>query len=146
MHVFFYLCGKAWFNENIYQKSLGMIYSLVTWFCVALHNLEWGSKRWFIMLPFTLNSGLVLLKIMCKWPRQPPFFKNKDFIYLLERESARDSMSGVEGQREREKQIPHWAGSLMQDSIPGPQDHDLRQRQMLKWLSHPGTPSVSILI
>ena len=28
----------------------------------------------------------------------------------------------------------------MWDSIPGPWDHDLSQRQMLNQLSHPGTP------
>ena len=31
--------------------------------------------------------------------------------------------------RQRESRLP--AGSLMQDSIPGPRDHDLSQRQML---------------
>jgi len=28
----------------------------------------------------------------------------------------------------------------MQDSIPGPRDHDLSGRQMLNQLSHPGVP------
>ena len=43
------------------------------------------------------------------------------FFYLFERER----MSGAEGQREREKQIPHWTGSLTWGSTPGPRDHDL---------------------
>ena len=30
-------------------------------------------------------------------------------------------------------------------SIPGPQDHDLRGRQMLNRLSHPGTPGLDSL-
>ena len=51
-----------------------------------------------------------------------------------------ESTSQGEGQREREKQTPHWAGSLMQGLITGPWDHDLSQRQTLNWLSHPGAP------
>ena len=31
---------------------------------------------------------------------------------------------------------------LHEGSIPGPQDHDLRQRQMLNQLSHPGAPAI----
>ena len=49
-------------------------------------------------------------------------------FYLRERERNRASEQG-EGQREREKQTLRRAGSLMQGSIPGPQDHDLSQRQ-----------------
>ena len=41
---------------------------------------------------------------------------------------------------ERGKQTLCWAGSLTRGSIPRPQDHDLNQRQILKRLSHPGTP------
>ena len=44
------------------------------------------------------------------------------------------------GCRQREKQTPHQAGSLMQDSIPGPQDHELSQRQIPNGLSHPNVP------
>ena len=48
------------------------------------------------------------------------------FIYLKERkrENAREHKQG-KGQREKEKQTPHRAGSQMQDSIPGPRDHNL---------------------
>ena len=42
---------------------------------------------------------------------------------LFERESVWESTSGREGQRE--KQTPHWAGSPMRGSNPGPWDHDL---------------------
>ena len=52
----------------------------------------------------------------------------------------RVSMSGVEGQREREKQTPCWAGKSTRGWIPGPWDHDLSWRQSLNWLSHPGGP------
>ena len=45
-------------------------------------------------------------------------------------------MSSGEQQREKEKQTPHWAKSL----IPGPWDHDLSRRQLLNQLSHPGAP------
>ena len=44
--------------------------------------------------------------------------------------------------RERDRQASHWSESLTCGSIPGPWDHDLSQRQMLNWLSHPGTPSI----
>jgi len=47
----------------------------------------------------------------------------------------------VAGQREREKQIPHRAGSQMWGSISRPWDHDLRPWQTLNRLNHPGTPS-----
>ena len=39
--------------------------------------------------------------------------------------------------RQREKQAPH--GEPDADSIPGPQDHDLSQRQTL---NHPGIPKL----
>ena len=55
----------------------------------------------------------------------------KDFIYLFDRER---SQVGREADRERGKQTPHWAGSLMCDSIPGPWDHDLSRRQRLNLL------------
>ena len=51
------------------------------------------------------------------------FFK---IFYLFERENEQG-----EGQKEKEKQSPCWAGSNG-DSIPGPQGHDLSQRQMFK--------------
>ena len=61
----------------------------------------------------------------------------KDFIYLPERKWE----EAKERQREqREKQTPHWAGSLTQDLIPGIWDPGLSQRQTLSWLSHPGAP------
>ena len=43
----------------------------------------------------------------------------------------------------RRSRLP--AGSPMQDSIPGPRDHDLSPRQMLT-LSHPGASRGSLLI
>ena len=45
---------------------------------------------------------------------------------------------GEEQWRKQEKQAPHWGGSPMRGSIPGPWDHDLSQRQMHNRLSHPG--------
>ena len=57
-------------------------------------------------------------------------------FYLSEREREQQSNSG----EEREKQIPCWVGSLMRGSIPGPQDHDLSQKQRVNQLSHPDTP------
>jgi len=40
-------------------------------------------------------------------------------------------MSRRERQWEREKQVPHGAGSPMWGSVSGPWDHDLSQRQTL---------------
>lgn len=37
------------------------------------------------------------------------------------------------------------AGSPMQDSTPGPRDHDLSRRQMLNQVSHAGTPDAGFL-
>ena len=59
------------------------------------------------------------------------FFK---YFYLFERKNKRErerNTTKMERQREREKQTHCWAGSLMWDLIPGPQDYDLCQRQML---------------
>ena len=36
-------------------------------------------------------------------------------------------------------------GSLMQDSIPGPGDHDQSRRQTPNRLRHPGAPEINIL-
>ena len=55
-------------------------------------------------------------------------------------------MSKGKGQRGREKQTPHWAGSLTRGSTPRLQDHDLSQMQTLNWLSHPGTPISMIFL
>lgn len=49
------------------------------------------------------------------------FLKNILSIYLREQERASERTQA----RQREKQTPHWAGSLMQGSILGPRDHDL---------------------
>ena len=46
-------------------------------------------------------------------------------------------MSRRKGQRER-KANSLLSRELDMGSIPGPQDHDLSQRQMLNQLSHPG--------
>ena len=69
------------------------------------------------------------------WQRNDIFiFLKILFLYLRERKST--SRSGK--QMEREKQTPHWAGSSMWNSIPGPWDPNLSGRQMLNQLSHPG--------
>ena len=68
----------------------------------------------------------------------------KYFIYLAERK--RESTSRGSGmQREREKQAFYSTGNPMQGMIPGPQDHDLSLRQMLKRLSHLGAPTLPVL-
>ena len=45
--------------------------------------------------------------------------------------------------KEREKHAPPGAGSRTQGSIPGPWDHDLSQRRMPNWLSHPSIPQIN---
>lgn len=66
----------------------------------------------------------------------PSLYLKKYFIYLFER--GRESTSrGSRRQREREKQVPHWAGSPMQGSNLRPWDHDLSQRHTLNILSYP---------
>ena len=58
------------------------------------------------------------------------------FIYL------KGEHEWEEGQKEKGKQTPRWAGRPTWGSIPGPQDHDLSQRQMLNQLSYPGVPQL----
>ena len=64
-------------------------------------------------------------------------------FYLFDREST---SRGSGRQREREKQAPHGAGSLMWDSILGPRNHNMSWSQMLNWLSHPDAPIVTFKI
>ena len=63
------------------------------------------------------------------------FFYFLKILFIWERERE---------QRERENQTPHWVGSLTWDSIPGPWDHDLSQRQTFNQLNHLGTPGIPI--
>ena len=53
------------------------------------------------------------------------------FIYLTEREREHKQEWQAEGEGK--------AGSLTWDSIPGPWDHDLSQKQLLNWQSPSGT-------
>ena len=76
-------------------------------------QIVWNSSTWEIFLP----SGF----FVC--------FFFKDVFYLFERE--RREKHEREGQREREKQVPCWTGSL-----PWDLDHDLSLRQKLNRLSH----------
>ena len=58
----------------------------------------------------------------------------KAFIYLFDKQREREKESTNRGsgrQREREKQAPRRAGSPMCSWIPGSQNHDLSQRQIL---------------
>ena len=64
-------------------------------------------------------------------------FKNILFIHLREREHE---WEWREGQRKGRSRLPAEGGSPTQGLVPGPQDHDLSQRQVLNKLSHQGTP------
>jgi len=61
----------------------------------------------------------------------------KDFIYLIEKEWAREHKRDRQAEGEADSPL---SGSRMWDLILGPWDHDLSQRQMLIQLSHPGVP------
>ena len=60
------------------------------------------------------------------------FSSFQNFIHLLERVRKQERARAEEGNTE-ERQVPSWAGSPKWYLIPGPQDHDLSQRQMLNW-------------
>ena len=104
---------------------------------------------------FLLNQiGFYFLLALLHLPRLPEQYSivavvdtfKKGFIWQKKRgsgEGERESPSkGSSRQREREKQASCSAG--VWGSIPGLWDYDLNQRQMLNWLSHPGTPIVDI--
>ena len=96
------------------------------------HPPQVATCYWFLRDPSRVS--------LCRH-KQIFFFFNY-FMYLFgggEHEQGR-------GQREGEKQNTHWAGSPMWGWIPGPCDHDLSQRQIINWLSHPSTLQANILI
>ena len=68
------------------------------------------------------------------------------YVYLRERERTQKQGAGegVIGEQEADsllsRESPTWGW------IPGPWDHDLSGRQVLKQLSHPGTPSTGFRI
>ena len=61
------------------------------------------------------------------------------YLFIWQRERKITSRQSSR-KKERGKQAPCWAESLMQGLIPGPWDHDLSRRQRLNPLSHLGTP------
>ena len=88
------------------------------------------SRLNFLLFVVSLTLKIFFLQVF--------FFFFSFFCYLNERKIVRESTRL--GQRERDKQVPYWAGSPTQGWIPGGWYHDLSQRQTLNWLSHPGTP------
>ena len=95
------------------------------------HNLELKDFEDFLLV--SLSILCKVLKIIVHHRFVWVFFKKILYISLTERVSP---SRGSGRQREREKQAPHGAGSpMMWDSIPGPWDHDLSQKQMLNQLS-----------
>ena len=85
-------------------------------------------RSWYItvfpLLELTHNFELLAT---CHVPQftfsTKPFSFFKDFIYLFIRDIERQR------HRQREKQAPHGARSLMQDSIPGPRGRTLSWRR-----------------
>ena len=102
----------------------------------------WASFQWPIFHGHTMRMD-TSFKIFHKQCNKKGIIINLHFyffLFLFDREREREGTSRQSGrQKEREKQAPHWGGSLMQGSVPGLWDHDLSQRQTLNRLSHPGT-------
>ena len=99
---------------------------MLTFFQFTLPNFSWISFN---------NINALLPKLFAKlWIGLGNIFF-KDLIYWLihERHTERGRDTG------RERRLP--VGSQMGDSIPGPQDHALNQRQML---NHWGTQAPSL--
>ena len=70
-----------------------------------------------------------------------PIFLKILFIYLRESKWEREkkkAQAGTEGEGEADSPM---SGEPNAGLIPGPQDHYLSWKQMLNWLSHPGTPN-----
>ena len=96
-------------------------------------NLIFSSYR----VVFVLEKSALWASLLCCF-----FFLR---FYLFESEQERGWVRVSERMRERRAQrgrggavqTPCWAGSLIWDSIPGPWDHGLSQRQTLNQLSHP---------
>ena len=84
-------------------------------------------------------SAEIILGYGCGEKEKPTFTFFFKILFICLTERVREHKQG-EQQREREKQAPHWAKSPMRDSIPGPWNHDLSQRQTLNSLCHPGAP------
>ena len=85
-----------------------------------------------------MTSNVDIWKKDRLWHLVSIFFFFKILFNYLMRACVRTSRLSSR-QREREKQTLRWGGNLIWDSIPGHWDHDLSRRQMLTWLSHPGT-------
>ena len=113
-----------------YCSSILYIREAPSKFIYLLYLVEY--KRMCVFIAFQLVLSLKILSQEFLPYHYSFFFFLK--IYLFERAQA------WEGQRE--KQTPRRAGSPMWGSIPGPRDHDLRQRWTLNPLSHPGAPSL----
>ena len=137
---------------------------LSEWLCYLFNCTNWVAGNYLWHLPFLglhiqpiTKASNVSSNYFSKWPISLYIYNYyagsgycylspsllfclfvcfKDFIYLRYRDREHWSTSrGWKGQREREKQIPYLAGSLMQGW-----DHDVSWRQMLNRLSHPGAP------
>ena len=70
------------------------------------------------------NPEIYILKscLLSNFPLDILFFFLKIlFIYLRVRERAHTQRQGRDGQRERQKQIPHWAGSSMEAPSQDPE-------------------------
>ena len=117
------------------------------WLCYFLYSLQpfwlwkWSPKQSTCLFYFVYYKPLrPLWKTTNEELDSPLFFKTIYFIFLKSLFDRESTSRGSGRQREKEEQVPHWTGSPMQGSVPGPWDHDLSWRQTLNQLSHPGAP------
>ena len=112
------------------------------------HLLSLGFSRKCQLPPFIFSPlccgqellvPLLLPNRITKWPLLRLLFVLKFYLFIHERHTHRERQR----HRQREKQAP--CRRLMWDSIPGPQDHNLNQRQMLNHWAIQVSPLISLL-
>lgn len=67
------------------------------------------------------------------------FFSFFKILFISQRERDRAQVGREAGRATGRSRFHHWAGSQIQNSIPGFWDHDLSRRLSLNRLDHPGT-------
>ena len=67
------------------------------------------------------------------------------FIYLRETERSQAG-GGAEGEGEASSPLSKEPNLGLRGLIPGPWDHDLSQREVINWLSHPGVPWIACFL
>ena len=138
VHVSFSLIFLGWLYVCIYGSFsffLGrcMLFHKHADGLLGCHSITINTMAILLCSLFFFCACTSLLSLKKEWEAMWVLFFLR--FYLCELENA---WAEGEGQKEREKQTPHWAESLTWSLIPGPQDNDLSQRQTLNlWARHP---------